>query len=62
MKAEEEEIDILSGVDTAARQDSQRGLVSGDDDEEMMWATDEPDDDEAGWKMKLWMEDDDLMM
>lgn len=62
MKAEEEEIDILSGVDTGADQDNQRGTVNGDDDEEMTWATEDPDEDEAGWRMKLWMEDDDLML
>lgn len=62
MKAEEEEIDILSGMDTGAQEDDQRGMVNGDDDEEAAWATGEPDEDEAGWRMKLWMEDDDLMM
>lgn len=62
MKAEEEEIDILSGVDTGAQQDGQRSLVNGDSEEDAMWALDEQDEDEAGWKMKLWMEDDDMLM
>lgn len=62
MKAEEEEIDILSGVDTGAQEENQRGPANGDDDDETTWATEDPDEDEDGWRMKLWMEDDDLMM
>lgn len=62
MKAEEEEIDILSGVDVEARDDGQRGFIHPEDDEETAWAMDEPDEDSADWRMKIWMEDDELLM
>lgn len=31
----------------------------GEEDEETQWAEDVPDDDVGGWKLKVWMEDDD---
>ena len=34
---------------------------SGEDDEDIAWADDEPDDDLAGWKLKIIMEDENEM-
>ncbi|PCH41574.1 COMPASS complex protein [Wolfiporia cocos MD-104 SS10] len=57
-KAEEEEVDI-NGVDDSAL------LVdhlhrTADDDEDIAWALEEPDDDEGGWRLKVMIDDDDV--
>jgi hypothetical protein len=30
------------------------------DDEETQWAEEEPDGDNAGWRMKVWMEEEEV--
>ncbi|KAI0317746.1 quinon protein alcohol dehydrogenase-like superfamily [Amylostereum chailletii] len=59
MKQEEEEVDVESGVDVDG--ESEGGRVNGEQDEDLTWAEDEPDEDGRGWKMKLVMEDDDML-
>ena len=58
MLEEEEDVDVdglpedpANGVTDASRQ-------NGDQDEDTLWALEEPDDDEKGWRMKVLIEDD----
>ena len=53
-QAQEEEVDIETGVDIDTNLDARQ---NGEVDEESAWAEDEPDDDVAEWKMKLIMEE-----
>jgi COMPASS component SWD1 len=55
---EDEEVDILGGVDDLV--DHKVNGVAGDpDDEDLEWADDELDDDQQGWRLKVIMVDDD---
>ncbi|KAI0922003.1 hypothetical protein AcV5_000551 [Taiwanofungus camphoratus] len=57
MKAEEEEVDIDGLVENdAAIEHLQR---SAEDDEDITWAMEEPDNDSRGWRMKTFIEDED---
>lgn len=59
-KAEEEEIDI-----TGIEEEEKRGDYwkwNADDDDDIAWADDEPDDDLPGWKFKILMEEESEMM
>jgi len=59
MKAEEEEVDIegLAEDDTVQSVELMQRL--GEDDPDIAWAMEEPDDDMRGWKMKIMMEEED---
>ncbi|TFK74390.1 COMPASS complex protein [Pluteus cervinus] len=57
MKAEEREVDVET---VEAEVPPQRIIQNhnGIEDEDLAWAEEEPDDDTAGWKMKLVMDDE----
>lgn len=55
---EEQEVDILS-IEVEKRGDY--WAWNADEDEDIAWADDEPDDDLAGWKLKIIMEDENEM-
>ena len=57
MKAEEEEVDIDTvPEETRPRETQFHGVLPNDED--MMWADREPDDDREGWKLRLTMEEE----
>jgi COMPASS component SWD1 len=56
MKAEEEEVDIDTVIEDTTRPSSK--LQAQEDDEDLAWADEDPDDDAAGWKMKIIMDDE----
>ena len=60
MKQEEEEVDILTGKD-AEEVCGAPGGVNGDE-EDIVWAEDEPDEDVQVSKMKIEMEDENHMI
>jgi COMPASS component SWD1 len=55
---EDEEVDIdkFDEVEKENGGDSTRARQTEGEDEG--WADEEPDDDREGWKMKVWIEDD----
>ncbi|EKM59556.1 uncharacterized protein PHACADRAFT_85948 [Phanerochaete carnosa HHB-10118-sp] len=57
-KEEEEEVDIHS-VEVEKRGDYWKWNAA--DDEDIAWADDEPDDDNAGWKLKILTEEEEPM-
>ncbi|PIL36651.1 hypothetical protein GSI_00340 [Ganoderma sinense ZZ0214-1] len=60
MLEEEEDVDIEGGVeevDGPAEQSRQ----NGENDEDILWALEEPDDDMKTWKLKVLTEDEDAM-
>ena len=60
MLEEEEDVDIESGVEEVNGTDDHMRL-NGENDEDTLWALEEPDDDMKGWRMKVIMEDEDGM-
>ncbi|THH01764.1 hypothetical protein EW026_g1002 [Hermanssonia centrifuga] len=57
-KEEEEEIDINGAEEKGDRGD----YWNGEEDEDIAWADDEPDDDLPGWKLKVIMEEESDIM
>lgn len=57
--AEEEEVDI-TGIEQEKKGDYWKW--NADDDEDIAWADEEPDDDMAGWKFKILMEEETEIM
>ena len=58
MLEEEEDVDIEDGaVDNAISAADQSRQLS-ENDEDALWALEEPDDDVQGWKMKVLLEDE----
>ncbi|EMD40979.1 hypothetical protein CERSUDRAFT_121584 [Gelatoporia subvermispora B] len=58
MKEEEEEIDI-EGLDGNAQAAPDHARVqTGDDDEDVAWALEEPDEDNREWRMRIVIEDE----
>ena len=55
MKEEDQEVDILTGVDVVVADHSR---TNGDDGEDAAWADEEADEDTGGWRMKVVMEDE----
>lgn len=55
---EEEEVDINGGIEDGATQASIRAAWYGDEDEDMSWADEEPDEDLQGWRLKILMENE----
>ncbi|KAI0346972.1 WD40 repeat-like protein [Trametopsis cervina] len=58
-KAEEEEVDVL-GIEEEKVGDYWKW--NAEDDEDIAWADDEPDDDLPGWKFKILMEEESEML
>ena len=59
MREEEEDVDIETGIELIVDPPPR---INGDiHDEDLLWAEDEPDEDNPGWKLRLIMEDDDDM-
>ena len=59
MREEEEDVDIETGIELQVEPSPR---VYGDVyDEDLLWAEDEPDEDNPGWKLRLIMESDDDM-
>ncbi|KAF5357657.1 hypothetical protein D9758_007441 [Tetrapyrgos nigripes] len=58
MKAEEEEIDIDTVIEDTSRPSNK--LQAHGDDEDLAWADGDPDEDIAGWTMKIVMDDEDM--
>ena len=58
-KEEEEEVDILSVAEVEKRGDYWKWNAA--DDEDIAWADDEPDDDDAEWKLKILLEEEEPM-
>lgn len=59
MREEEEDVDIETGIELNVAPPQR---INGDvHDEDLLWAQDEPDEDNPGWKLRLIMEDDDDM-
>ncbi|KAK7471097.1 chromatin binding protein [Stygiomarasmius scandens] len=56
MKAEEEEVDIDTVTEDPSRSKNQ--IVSQGDDEDLDWADEDPDEDVAGWTMRIIMEEE----
>ena len=58
MKQEEEDVDIHGSPDSGANGalDSPRWM--NEEDEDIMWANEEPDDDMRGWRLKILIEND----
>ena len=56
-KEEEEEVDVQS-VEVEKRGDYWKWNAA--DDEDIAWADDDPDDDIAGWKLKILMEEEEM--
>jgi COMPASS component SWD1 len=54
---EDEEVDIDGFDEEPSGRDKDRA-VEDEEDEELRWADQEPDEDVKGWKMKIWMDDD----
>ncbi|CCM03988.1 uncharacterized protein FIBRA_06144 [Fibroporia radiculosa] len=57
-KAEEEEVDIEGMTGNDVVNDAEHAQRVPEEDEDIVWALEEPDDDLRGWKMKIMMEDD----
>lgn len=62
MLEEEEDVDIDGVVEPVANGVVDHLRQNGEDDEDILWALDDPDDDVKGWKLKVISEDDDTMM
>ncbi len=60
MLEEEEDVDIEGGVEEVDRPADQ-SRQNGENDEDTLWALEEPDDDMKSWKMKVLTEDEDAM-
>lgn len=60
MLEEDEAIDIESGVEEVSSPAEQL-RQNGENDEDALWALEEPDDDMKSWKMKVLTEDEDAM-
>ena len=54
---EDEEVDILGGIDDLVHH-KLNGVAGDPDDEDLEWADDEPDDQQE-WRLKVIMVDDD---
>ncbi|TCD61486.1 chromatin binding protein [Steccherinum ochraceum] len=55
---EDEPVDILSRTPQSSPTITRATLNGTDEDEDNHWASEEPDEDYAGWKMKVLMEDE----
>ncbi|KAI0352730.1 WD40 repeat-like protein [Trametes cingulata] len=58
MLEEEEDVDIEGGTADAADVAADHLRQPSENDEDTLWALDEPDDDVRGWKMKVLLEDE----
>lgn len=59
MLEEEEDVDIEGGAtDVADSAADHLRQPTGENDEDTIWALDEPDDDLEGWKMKVLVDDE----
>ena len=56
MKQEEEEVDVEGIFEVANEQNPQVVGLSREDDEDILWADKEPDDDVRNWNMKIIIE------
>ncbi|KDQ65048.1 hypothetical protein JAAARDRAFT_64839 [Jaapia argillacea MUCL 33604] len=61
MKEEEEEVDVIDGLDPKPTIDNVR-VVINENDEDIRWAMEEPDDDIGGWRLKVVMEEEPEMI
>ena len=59
MLEEEEDVDIESGVEEV-NNTTEHVRQNGENDEDTLWALEEPDDDEK-WEMKVIMDEEDGM-
>ncbi|TFY61031.1 hypothetical protein EVJ58_g4767 [Rhodofomes roseus] len=57
-KAEDEEVDIDGLVEDQSSKPADLTQRVADDDEDIVWAIEESDDDHPGWRMKVVVEDD----
>ncbi|KAI0722010.1 COMPASS complex protein [Cerioporus squamosus] len=62
MLEEEEDVDIDGMIEPVTNGATNHVRQNGEDDEDTLWALDDPDDDVKGWKLKVISEDDDTMM
>lgn len=60
MLEEEEDVDIEGGVEEVVSP-ADKLRQNGENDEDALWAMEEPDDDTKTWKMKVLTEDEDTM-
>ncbi|CDO74160.1 hypothetical protein BN946_scf185043.g211 [Trametes cinnabarina] len=58
MLEEEEDVDIEGAVIDVAAPAADQLRQSSENDEDVLWALEEPDDDVKGWKMKVLVEDE----
>lgn len=58
MLEEEEDVDIEGEPEDVVASAADAARQNGDQDEDTLWALEEPDDDEKGWRMKVLIEDD----
>ena len=58
MLEEEEDVDIEDGVVDNAISAADQSRQLSENDEDALWALEEPDDDVQGWKMKVLLEDE----
>lgn len=58
MKQEEEDVDIHGSFKPEVNGGADPVRWTNEDDEDIAWANEEPDDDIRGWKLKILIEDD----
>ena len=58
MLEEEEDVDIEGEPEGAVASTTDAARPNGDQDEDTLWALEEPDDDEKDWRMKVLIEDE----
>ena len=58
MLEEEEDVDIEGELDDAPSNAVNVLQPAGEQDEDTLWALEEPDEDEKGWRLKVIIEDD----
>ena len=58
MKGEEEDVDISGSPEAETNGVPEPSRWVSEDDEDVVWANEEPDDDVRGWKLKILIEDD----
>lgn len=61
MLEEEEDVNIDDAVEDAANGAADHYRQSSENDEDLLWALDEPDDDIKGWKLQVLIEDEQEM-
>ena len=56
MKAEEDKVDVIGIAEDMYEHNASAAGWNGDQDEDILWADEEPDDDIRDWNMKIVME------